>query len=156
MASDVKDSVGPDLTEGILSSSLAEGACLEGHVGEETVLLARRGDAVLAVSGKCTHYGAPLADVIMVGETVRCPWHHACFNLRIGRRSERLPMRRSTGGRWNTGVAGFSSPGKLTQRMSPLTTRRSPIHQAGSLSSEVELPGMQPRICCGGVASRTN
>ncbi len=84
MASHVKDSVGPDLTEGIRSSSLADGACLEGHVGEETVLLARRGDAELAVSGKCTHYGAPLADGIMVGETVRCPWHHACFNLRAG------------------------------------------------------------------------
>ena len=84
MASDVKNSAGLNLTEGILSSSLSDGECLEGHVGEETVLLARRGDAVFAVSGKCTHYGAPLADGIMVGETLRCPWHHACFNLRTG------------------------------------------------------------------------
>jgi 3-phenylpropionate/trans-cinnamate dioxygenase ferredoxin reductase subunit len=74
----------PDLTQGVALTTLADGGMLLGHVGDEAVLLARRREEYFAVGATCTHYGGPLADGILVGETVRCPWHHACFSLRTG------------------------------------------------------------------------
>src|SRR5437868_9009081 len=75
---------GPDFTKGIALAALPEGSMLVGHVGEEEVLLVRRDSDMFALSARCTHYHGPLADGLVVGDTVRCPWHHACFDLRTG------------------------------------------------------------------------
>jgi NADPH-dependent 2,4-dienoyl-CoA reductase/sulfur reductase-like enzyme/nitrite reductase/ring-hydroxylating ferredoxin subunit len=75
---------GPDLEQGIPLSQLEEGEMLLGHAQGEPVLLARRGDEVFAIGAMCTHYGVPLIEGILVGDTVRCPAHHACFSLRTG------------------------------------------------------------------------
>jgi NADPH-dependent 2,4-dienoyl-CoA reductase/sulfur reductase-like enzyme/nitrite reductase/ring-hydroxylating ferredoxin subunit len=75
---------GPDFALGISLTKLTEGAMLQGHFGGEPIVVARREDAYFAIGATCTHYGGPLADGIMVGDTVRCPWHHACFSLRTG------------------------------------------------------------------------
>jgi NADPH-dependent 2,4-dienoyl-CoA reductase/sulfur reductase-like enzyme/nitrite reductase/ring-hydroxylating ferredoxin subunit len=75
---------GPDLTAGISADDIANGRMLAGHVGEDSVLLARRGDEFFAIGAVCSHYSGPLAEGLMVEDTVRCPWHHACFSLRTG------------------------------------------------------------------------
>jgi 3-phenylpropionate/trans-cinnamate dioxygenase ferredoxin reductase subunit len=57
---------------------------LVGHADGEAVLVARGAARVFAIGAHCTHYGAPLADGLLVGDTVRCPYHHACFSLATG------------------------------------------------------------------------
>jgi NADPH-dependent 2,4-dienoyl-CoA reductase/sulfur reductase-like enzyme/nitrite reductase/ring-hydroxylating ferredoxin subunit len=84
MAAEQSKPQGPDLAQGVSLDQLADGGMLGGHVGDEAVLLARRGDAFFAIGATCSHYGGPLAEGLMVDDTVRCPWHHACFSLRTG------------------------------------------------------------------------
>lgn len=84
MASHENQETGPDLTAGIPLTAFGDGNLLQGHVGKKAVVLARVGDEVLAVGATCTHYSGPLAKGIVVGDTIRCPWHHACFSLRTG------------------------------------------------------------------------
>ena len=84
MAQDKPNSSGPDLSRGIPFGDLPDQGTLIGHVGDQEVLLVRTGEEVFAVSPHCTHYHGPLAEGLVVGSTVRCPWHHACFDLRTG------------------------------------------------------------------------
>jgi len=75
---------GPDLARGIAQANLDEGTTLLGHVDGEQVLLARVDDGFFATGAYCTHYHGPLAEGLVSGGTIRCPWHHACFDLRTG------------------------------------------------------------------------
>src|SRR6516162_8186440 len=75
---------GPDLTQGVPVGDVPDGGMLSGHVGKDAVLLARRGRQWFAIGATCSHYSGPLAEGLLVGDTVRCPWHHACFSLRTG------------------------------------------------------------------------
>src|SRR5438552_13404519 len=82
MTDDSKPS-GPDLTQGVSPKDFVDGKLL-GHVGDAEVLLVQLGGDVVAIDALCSHYHGPLAEGLVVDETVRCPWHHACFNLRTG------------------------------------------------------------------------
>lgn len=78
------DCPGVDFTLGALLSDIPHDGALVGRVGQEPVLVSRCEGRVFAISGKCTHYGAPLAKGLIGAGVVRCPWHHACFDLRTG------------------------------------------------------------------------
>lgn len=75
---------GPDLSEGVSASDVAPGSKLLGHAHGKPVLLVRTEKDWFAVGAVCTHYSGPLGEGIVAGESVRCPWHHACFDLKTG------------------------------------------------------------------------
>jgi len=81
---DAAELSGPDLAQGIAEGDLADGTMLGGHAAGKPVLVARVGGEVFAIGAQCTHYGGPLAEGILEGCTVRCPWHHACFSVETG------------------------------------------------------------------------
>jgi NADPH-dependent 2,4-dienoyl-CoA reductase/sulfur reductase-like enzyme/nitrite reductase/ring-hydroxylating ferredoxin subunit len=78
------NSTKPDLKAGVPLNSIADNGQLLGVIDGEDALLVRRGEQVFAVGAYCTHYHGPLAEGLLVDDTVRCPWHHACFSLHTG------------------------------------------------------------------------
>src|SRR2546425_10267381 len=92
MSDPLQGSNGPDLTLGTPVDSLADGVPLLGHVGSSAIILVRRADAISAIGATCGHYGGPLAEGLVVGDTVRCPWHHACLSLRTGEAPRAPPL----------------------------------------------------------------
>jgi NADPH-dependent 2,4-dienoyl-CoA reductase/sulfur reductase-like enzyme/nitrite reductase/ring-hydroxylating ferredoxin subunit len=83
MAEEKAQPSGPDLTQGVSPTDLVDGK-LVGHIGDQEVLLVRSGPEIFAIDAHCSHYHGPLADGLVTGGAVRCPWHHACFDLRTG------------------------------------------------------------------------
>src|SRR6187549_2014924 len=75
---------GPDLTLGVSAQDVVEARPFLGHAHGEAVMMVRSGGKILATGATCTHYSGPLAEGLVVGKTVRCPWHHACFDLETG------------------------------------------------------------------------
>ena len=75
---------GPDLCQGVPVVALTDDVPLLGHAQGEPMIVVRRGEAVFAIGAVCSHDSGPLAEGLVVGDTVRCPWHHAAFSLRTG------------------------------------------------------------------------
>ena len=78
------DTARPDFRNGFPIDRIPDGGSVPGRVDADEAILVRRGGEVFAVGAHCTHYQGPLAEGLVVGDTVRCPWHHACFSLRSG------------------------------------------------------------------------
>ncbi|MDB5605376.1 MAG: Reductase C-terminal [Bradyrhizobium sp.] len=83
MAEEQAPPAGPDLAQGVALDDFTD-ETLPGHVGDQDVLLVRSGPEIFAIDAHCSHYHGPLAEGLVVGDSIRCPWHHACFDLRTG------------------------------------------------------------------------
>jgi NADPH-dependent 2,4-dienoyl-CoA reductase/sulfur reductase-like enzyme/nitrite reductase/ring-hydroxylating ferredoxin subunit len=81
---DTDDAPKPDFKTGLPFRDLPDRTPVAGRVEDDDVVVVRQGEALFAVGAHCTHYHGPLAEGLIVGDTVRCPWHHACFSLRSG------------------------------------------------------------------------
>ena len=78
------ESTGPDFAIGIAMSDLSESTPLLGHAHGNAVVLIRQGANVHALGAKCSHYGGPLAQGLVVGESIRCPSASRVLRLRTG------------------------------------------------------------------------
>jgi len=70
------------------TQDLRNGEMKSVNLGGNEILLCKIDDSFYALSAHCTHYGAPLAEGLLNGDRIVCPWHHACFNARTGARLE--------------------------------------------------------------------
>jgi NADPH-dependent 2,4-dienoyl-CoA reductase/sulfur reductase-like enzyme/nitrite reductase/ring-hydroxylating ferredoxin subunit len=83
MAQEQSGPGGPDLTQGVALADFVDRK-LAGHAGDQEVLLVHSANEIFAITAHCTHYHGPLAEGLVVDGGIRCPWHHACFDLRSG------------------------------------------------------------------------
>ncbi|MFP4600859.1 MAG: FAD-dependent oxidoreductase [Persicimonas sp.] len=70
------------------TDDLQDGDKMQVEVGDLDLLLVRVDGEYFALGAHCTHYGAPLVDGVLSGETLVCPWHHAVFNVTSGEHIE--------------------------------------------------------------------
>jgi len=74
---------------GPADSYLTDGEMKQVELDDETKLVvARQSGEYFGFGASCTHYGGPLAKGVLAGHTVMCPWHHACFDIRSGHRTQ--------------------------------------------------------------------
>lgn len=69
-------------------SDLQPGQMKEVQVGpdpkKDTVVIANVEGTIYCVGSKCSHFGAPMAQGMLFGERVFCPWHLASFSVITG------------------------------------------------------------------------
>ena len=138
---------GPDLTQGVALADFVDGK-LAGHVGDQEVLLVHTPDGIFAISAHCTHYHGPLAEGLLVGATVRCPWHHACFDLRSGEAVRAPALSSLDCWRVDQQAERIFVCEKREQPASRSTTPAT--RPAGSLLSVAAQPASPLPRCCGG------
>ena len=54
------------------------------EVGGQSIAIFTLGGTYYAIENTCPHRGGPLAEGMMAGEEVICPWHGSRFNIKTG------------------------------------------------------------------------
>lgn len=49
------------------------------------IMIVRRGDGLFALAETCSHFGGPLSEGKLEGDTIVCPYHFSRFSIRDGR-----------------------------------------------------------------------
>ena len=76
---------GPDdFLPALAVADLQEGQPRRVEVSGQPILLLRSGERVYAIGAVCSHYGAPLEEGKLQGDTIQCPWHFSRFALADG------------------------------------------------------------------------
>jgi nitrite reductase/ring-hydroxylating ferredoxin subunit/hemoglobin-like flavoprotein len=65
-------------------SDVAPGQTVLVHLDGQGVAVFNLDGTFHATQAECTHEGGPLNEGKMDGETVTCPWHGSCFNVKTG------------------------------------------------------------------------
>ena len=73
-----------DLTQWTSLEAAPDGGIVAGVVGGERVFVWRRGGAIKAYGATCPHLSGPLDQGLVADGRIRCPWHHASFDLATG------------------------------------------------------------------------
>ena len=73
-----------DWKKTVREESLQPGKPVVATVEDQEIMLVRVGDRIAACGNKCTHYGGPLNQGLVIGDKVICPWHNARFDVTTG------------------------------------------------------------------------
>ncbi|BAZ17752.1 putative rubredoxin reductase [Calothrix sp. NIES-4071] len=77
-------------TEAVVAkvNDLQDGQKRQVSVGDTDILLVRVKENYYAIGAYCTHYQAPLAEGVLSGDHIICPWHNAYFQIDTGNQQE--------------------------------------------------------------------
>jgi apoptosis-inducing factor 3 len=109
-------------------TELQDGEMKEVEAGGLKILLTRLNGEFFAIGGECAHYGGPLAEGVLCGEHVTCPWHQARFNVKTGELVDPPALDAMT--RFDTRVEGdtvvLTLPDKPAGQRTPPMAKRNP------------------------------
>jgi len=135
------------MTEVLSLSSLPPGHTHQINHGEYKVLLTNVEGTVYAVESKCSHFGLPLENAALHGHSLRCPFHHACFDVRNGKQLEAPGM---------DGIATFTASvvdEKIFLSKEPTAPAFPVTSQAAVATAEAKNEHFSYAIVGGGVAA---
>ena len=94
-------------------NDIAEGKAVEVVVGAQILAIFRSGGELFALDGMCAHQGGPIAEGVVQGGCVTCPWHGWQYELATGIQTiNRQPLQATFEVRQRDGIIEVKVPGE--------------------------------------------